>query len=108
MAKNDLQHRIAVRIAAEKAAARLFTLQLSEDIMLIAAEEEFGFAPEALERLRNRFRNAYHEWRLKLEEDNKDDKELWYSQEVHERNLRQIMGEYYEPKELRYGLEVKQ
>ena len=108
MAKNDLQHRIAMRVAIETAKARLFTLQLSEDIMLIAAEEEFGFAPEALERLRSRFRNAYHEWRVKLEEDNKDDKDLWYSQEVHERNLRQIMGEFYEPKELRYGLEVKQ
>ena len=107
MAKNDLQRRIGVRIAEEKAKARLFTLQLSEDIMLMAAYEEFGFAPEALEKLRNRFRNEYHEWRIKLEEDHKDDKELWYSMECHERNLRQIMGEYYEEKDLRYGVTVK-
>lgn len=103
MAKNDLQHRIATRIAVEKAAARLFTLQLSEDIMLMAAAEEFNFSPEDLDKLRNRFRSEYHEWRLALEEDHKDDKDLWYSSEVHERNLRQILGEFYEPKELRYG-----
>ena len=107
MAKNDLQHRIAARISVEKAKARMFTLQLSEDIMLIAAEEEFGFAPEALEKLRSRFRQAYTDWRLKLEEDNKDDKELWYSMEIHERNLRQILGEFYEEKDLRYGVTLK-
>lgn len=107
MAKNDLQHRIAARIAVEKAAARLFTLQLSEDIMLMAAAEEFGFAPEALDKLRARFRMEYMEWRKKLEEDHKDDKELWYSMEVHERNPRQILGEFYEEKDLRYGVTVK-
>ena len=104
MAKNDLQRRIALRIAEERAKARMFTVQLSEDIMLIAAEEEFGFAPEALDQLRNRFRIEYEDWREKLETDHKDDKDLWYLQEVHERNLRQILGEYYEDKEIRYGL----
>lgn len=108
MPKNDLQHRIAARIAVEKAAARLFTLQLSEDMMLKAAYTAFGFAPEALAQLRDAFRQEYHEWRLKLEDDNRDDKELWYSSEVHERELRQIMGEYYEDKEARYGLGGKE
>lgn len=106
--KNDLQHRIAARIAAETAAARLFTLQLSEDMMLKAAYTAFAFEPEALDQLRTAFRQEYHEWRLKLEEDNRDDKELWYSSEVHERELRQIMGEYYEDKDARYGLGGKE
>lgn len=108
MPKNDLQHRIAARIAVEKAAARLFTLQLSEDMMLKAAYTAFGFAPDDLAQLRSAFRKEYHEWRLKLEEDNRDDKELWYSSEVHERELRQIMGEYYEEKDARYGLTRKE
>ena len=104
MAKNDLQHRIAARIAVEKAAARIFTLQLSEDIMLKAAYTAFGSSPEELDKLRTAFRQEYHEWRIELEKDHKDDKDLWYSSEVHERDLRQILGEFYEEKDLRYGV----
>ena len=107
MAKNDLKRRIDATIAVEKAKERIFTLQLSEDIMLRAAHTAFGFAPEALDKLRNTFRLEYEEWRLKLEEDHKDDKDLWYSMGVHERELRQILGKYYEEQEIRYGLKER-
>lgn len=107
MAKNDLKRRIDARIAVERAKARIFAVQLSEDIALKGAYTAFGFEPEALDTLRNAIRVEYEEWREKLEEDDKDDKDLWYSSEVHEREMRQILGEYYEDKEIRYGLKER-
>ena len=100
--KNDLQYRIAVREQIAREQGQHFGVKLSEDMMLKAAYVAFESTPEALDKLRAEFRNQYIEWSDKIGEDYKWDKELWYSSEVHEREMRSILGEYYEEKEDRF------
>lgn len=71
--------------------------------MLRAAYETFHCLPEELDRLRKKFREIYHERSESIHEDSKwDKKDLWYSSEVNEREMREIMGEYYEEPDNRF------
>lgn len=102
MKKSGLLNNIAKQVAEERFWARVQAVQLSEDIALKAAYVVFGCTPEDLNKLRAAIREEYDEWCDKIDKDYKYDKQLWYSDEVHERELRSILGEYYEEKEQRY------
>lgn len=96
MKKNDLQRSTERRISLERNRMKLFTIQVSEDIMLKAAYTAFDMSPEDLLKLRDAYRQEYREFQHKFAEDYKYDKDVWYASELHERDLRLILGDYYE------------
>lgn len=83
------------KISAAKAETRKLTLLLSEDMVRIAAYEVLGASPEVQEKMVERFRAGHKDWSTEVVKD--DDKDFWYSLEVHERNMREVMGDTYRP-----------
>ena len=82
---------------------RDFCLQFCGDIMLIAANAEFGFGPERLKKLHDTYEAAYDEYADLIINDTKYDKDMEYAKGKIDMKLQQIMGEYFEPWEERYG-----
>lgn len=88
---------------AELNGMRDFVQQLCCDVMLIAANAEFGFGPERLKRLHNTYEDAYDEYADLIIEDAKIEKDLDYAKGKIDMKLKQILGDYFEPWEERYG-----
>lgn len=87
----------------EKAFLRTFTIQQCVDMMMVAANEEYGLGPERLKRLEETFYSVFKEYAEMTIEDAKDDKAIEYTKSKLDRKLEQICGEYFKPWEQRYG-----
>lgn len=97
LAKIKARHEIALRFQRE------FTIQQCVDMMMIAANEEYGLGPERLNRLEKTFYSVFKEYAEMTIEDAKDDKAIEYTKSKLDRKLEQICGEYFKPWEVRYG-----
>ena len=81
---------------------RRFTLQQAADMMLIAANEAFGFGPDRLHRLLLAYQNAWDEYADLAWDDAKADKDIEYTRAKIDEKLKQICGEHFVPWEERY------
>lgn len=83
-------------------AERRFTLQQCADMLLIAANEEFGFGPDRLRRLLTAYQTAWNEYASMVIEDSDSDRSIEYTRAKTDEKLRQICGEWFQPWEERY------
>lgn len=88
---------------AKCAAQRRFTLQQAADMMLIAANEEFGFGADRLHRLLLAYQNAWDGYADLAWDDAKSDKDIEYTRAKIDEKLKQICGEHFVPWDERYG-----
>lgn len=100
---NPMLAKIQAKHEQEKAFMRTFTIQQCVDMMMIAANEEYGLGPERLNRLEKTFYSVFKEYAEMTIEDAKDDKAIEYTKSKLDRKLEQICGEYFKPWEERYG-----
>lgn len=103
MAKNDILLRLRAKQRAELKGMQAFMLQLSGDIMLIAANEAFGFGRERAARLHEAWVQTWRDFGDLILDDLKSDKDLEYSKEKIDRRLQEFLGEYFAPWDERYG-----
>ena len=104
MAKpNSFIMRMQAAQAIEMERARLFTIQQCKDMMLIAANEAFGFGAERLKRLSDAYDATFMEYANMTLSDAKEDKQLWFTKGKVDQQLEKICGEYFIPWEERYG-----
>lgn len=86
---------------------RLWTIQQSEDMMLIAAAKAFGFGPKRALKLRDAYREVYTEWAAFAVEDGKNDYDIQYTRGKLDAALKAILGDAFEEWEKRYpGVET--
>ena len=100
---NPYLAKIEARYAAELTAYRRFTRQYCFDMMMIAANEAFGFGEERLKKLADAYDQVRLEYADIVIEDAKDDNGVAYSKDKLDQKLQQIMGENFRPWEERYG-----
>lgn len=100
---NPMLAKIEARHEADMAWMKMFTVQQCVDMMMIAANEEYGLGPERLNRLEKTFYSVFKEYAEMTIEDAKDDKAIEYTKSKLDRKLEQICGEYFKPWEVRYG-----
>ena len=81
---------------------RLFTIQQCKDIMLIAANDAFGFGAERARRLSDAFDKAFYDYAIQTLRDAKDDKEIAQTKYIIDKRLKEICGDYFVPWEGRY------
>ena len=86
----------------ERRAANNFMLQQAKDMMLIAANEAFGFGPDRLKRLSDAFDSVATIYAELALEDAKDDRNMWYTKAKTDETLKRICGEHFRPWEERY------
>lgn len=104
MAKtNSMLAKIQQRHDAEKAWLKMFTVQQCVDMMMIAANEEYGLGPERLARLEDTFYSVFKEYAEMTIEDAKSDKGIEYTKDKLDRKLSQILGDKFRSWEERYG-----
>ena len=94
---NPMLAKIQAKHEQEKAFMRTFTIQQCVDMMMIAANEEYGLGPERLNRLEKTFYSVFKEYAEMTIEDAKDDKAIEYTKSKLDRKLEQICGEYFKP-----------
>lgn len=97
LAKIQARHEIDLRFQRE------FTIQRCCDMMLIAANDAFGFGADRLNRLEEVFFSVFTEYAEKALDDGKDDPDIIYTRSMVYRKLQQIMGKHFRPWEERYG-----
>ena len=100
---NPMLAKIEARHEADMAWMKMFTVKQCVDMMMIAANEEYGLGPERLNRLEKTFYSVFKEYAEMTIEDAKDDKAIEYTKSKLDRKLEQICGEYFKPWEVRYG-----
>ena len=83
--------------------AKGFTMQQCLDIAQITLHEQFGFGPTYQARFEQAFKNAFVDRAELCKLDGKDDKEIVYTKEVIDRELRSACGEI-RPFDERYAL----
>lgn len=100
--KNPMLAQIEARHQAELRASRLFTVQQSKDMMLLAANRAFGFGPERAKQLADAFDAVWREFALLTVEDAEHDREIWYAKDKLDAALRDVCGDHFVPWEERY------
>ena len=88
---------------AELDGMRCFVQQLCSDILLIAANAEFGFGPERLKKLHETYKAVWDEYAELILSDAKYDNSIEYAKGKIDMKLEQILGEHFTPWEVRYG-----
>lgn len=100
--QNPMLAKIEARHQAEMTYARIFAVQQSKDIMLIAANRAFNFGPERAKLLADTFDEVFTEYATMTVEDSRDDKDIWYTKAKIDQALQEICGESFVPWEERY------
>lgn len=101
--QNPMLAKIEARHEREMACARLFAIQQSKDMMLIALGDEFGFGPDRAKRMSDAFDETFRKYAELTVSDAKDDKEIWYTKAKVDERLKQICGEHFVPWDERYA-----
>ncbi len=99
---NAFLAKMQAKAEIECALQRRFTLQQAADMMLIAANEAFGFGPDRLHRLLLAYQNAWGEYADLAWDDAKSDKDIEYTRAKIDEKLKQICGEHFMPWDERY------
>ena len=97
LAKIEARHRI------DMAFQRDFTIQQCTDMLLIAANEAFGFGEDRLVKLLEAYQRVFEDYAEMAIEDGRADPDIEYTREKVDRKLRQILGDHFRPWEERYG-----
>lgn len=79
------------------------SIQVAKDTAIVTLHTLFGFGPKRLKAFSDTFDEELLRWAQAVQEDGKDDDDLVYSLTKREERLRDAMGEFYEPYEVRYG-----
>lgn len=103
MAKKGLYRifRTKAELDYHEAAIRDHTRQWTLDHVAVALGR-MGFREKRLKEFADTMTEVFNELCQATLDDYKDDKAMWYSQELLERELREYCGKYYTPKEQRY------
>ena len=81
----------------------MVVIQECQDMACIALNEAFGFGPDRLKKFSEAFMRVWAEYATLTVEDAETDKDVTYSVAKFEERLKQVCGEYYAPRDLRYG-----
>lgn len=100
--RNSFLDRIEANQRLNMELQRRFTIQQCEDMVLIAANEAFGFGEERLERLRQAYNKVHKEWAILALEDGRNDKNIEYTKGKLDQRLEAIMGKHFRAWEERY------
>ena len=103
MPKNNLLLRMQAKKKQELREMQAFVIQLSSDLMLIAANEAFGFGRERAKRLHQEWEAVWREFGVMVLDDYLGDRDLAYTKERIDARLREILGDDLSPWEDRYG-----
>ena len=98
--KNGLVDRIAQIRKETFFTTQHFTRQFCYDCMSVALNREFGFGADRLSRFMSALDAAYSEFAGIWNEDTKD---VEYSKATMDAALKQIYGDKFQPREVRYG-----
>ena len=79
------------------------SIQVALDQAIITLSRVFGFGEVRAVRFREAFKKDLLEWAEDVQKDHKWDKETVYSTDKREEELKRILGESYEPIEVRYS-----
>lgn len=101
--QNPMLAKIEARHQIELSRSRMFVLQQCKDMMLVAANEAFGFGPERAKKLGDTFDKVWLEFATMTVEDSKYDKDIWNTKEKLDRKLSEILGEHFVPWDERYS-----
>ena len=101
--QNKLIAKMESYVQARLMQERLFTIQQCKDIMLIAANEEFGFGADRAKRLGDAFDREFYKYANLTIEDAGADKSIEYTKAKIDSALERICGEYFTPWAERYG-----
>lgn len=101
--KNPMLARIEARHQRDLAFQREFTIQQCCDMMLIAANDAFGFGADRLAKLQETYYAVFTEYAKMAISDGADDPDIEYTRAKVDAKLSQIMGENFVPWEARYG-----
>ena len=97
LAKIQARHELDLRFQRE------FTIQQCCDMMLIAANDAFGFGADRLAKLQETYYAVFTEYAKLAISDGADDPDIEYTRAKVDAKLAQIMGENFVPWEGRYG-----
>ena len=97
LARQEARHRV------DMAFQRDFTIQQCTDMLLIAANEAFGFGEDWLVKLLEAYQRVFEDYAEMAIEDGRADPDIEYTREKVDRKLRQILGDHFRPWEDRYG-----
>lgn len=100
---NPLLAKIEARHRLDMAYQRTFTIQQCADMLLIAANAEFGFGADRLNRLEEVYYKVFTEYADLALEDGATDPEIVYTRAKVDAKLKEIMGPHFRPWEERYG-----
>ena len=100
--QNHMLAKLDARHQAELSAARIFAVQQCRDMLVIAANEAFGFGPDRVKLLLHTFDKVFTEYAEMTIQDAKTDKEIWYEKDKLDARLREICGEHFAPWDERY------
>ena len=100
--KNAYLERLERQKQAEMQASRLFVIQQCKDMMLIAANEAFGFGQDRIKKLSDTFDAVFERFANLVIEDAKDDAAIWYSKSIIDQRLKEICGEHFVEWDERY------
>ena len=81
----------------------MVVIQECQDMACIALNDAFGFGPDRLKKFCEAFMRTWTDYATLTVEDARADSEVTYSVAKFEERLKQVCGEYYAPRDLRYG-----
>ena len=100
MKKSGYLAKLQARQERELQEARVYALQMGLDVGILALANEFGFGAERLNRFRNRYQEIWDEYQALI---NGDSADCEYAFAKMDEALKDACGEYYAPREERYG-----
>ena len=100
MKKSGYLAKLQARQERELQEARVYALQMGLDVGILALANEFGFGAERLNRFRNRYQEIWDEYQDII---NGDSADCEYAFAKMDEALKAVCGEYYAPREERYG-----
>lgn len=89
-------------VSNQVAASRHIHSQMCKDAALLAANKVFNMGPSRAPEFSEAFDEALRDIAVMTIKDGKDDKQLWYTKEKVDRELKRICGEHFVPWEDRY------
>lgn len=103
MPKNSYAIKLQQKKAKEMNRQRLYTLQMSRDMAVIALNEAFGFGAERCKKFLETYDAMFFDFAKDIIADVEADPDGAYFKDVQERRLKAIMGKYYAPRSERYN-----
>ena len=107
MPKNDFLDRIAKEKDLAMKYNTLINEQMNRDYAVIALNRHFGFGEKRAAEFLKTFTDVQVEYSRMMLKDHKDDKHFCYTKGKLDGELKEILGDYFVPFEMRYPNEAR-